>query len=267
MKKSNKHTLQNISKLEGIVSNQSKQTTLAKTDYEKLPKRMKKELKKHRDNFIVASSTTLLINFETIINLQNFIEYLLSIVFNNPSLKVRFSTAPTNTKGFIDYILKDKNFKNYIVYFLMSDAPTNIVGSNIISLLFFYVFKDKKITVSRIKHFVSMYIVKSDLDFEVKSTLNMNQKILLRQIKTGVKEEKIKNQDPSNNIEYNGKNKDFLISNIAENFIKIKYTSNLNGSHRFHKPPVEHTRSGHYRHYKSGKTVWINSSIINRRGA
>jgi len=267
MKKLNKVSLNNVSKLEGMVFNQNKKVAVHIEKYKSLPRSVKKELQKRGNSYIEVSTENLLFDIEIIIELQNFIEHLLSIVFNNPLFKVSFKVSPTNIKDFIHYILKDRNFKNYIIYSLMDEKPKNIIGSNIISLLFFYIFKDKKITVSRIKHFLSMFIVKSGVEFEVKSKLKTNHKILLNQIKTGIRDEREKNLNPANNTEYKRKNKKFSISNIAENFIKIKYTSNLNGSHRFHKSPIEHIRNGHYRHYENGKVVWISSCVINKRCA
>ena len=263
MKKLNLTSLQKLSHLEGLVTHNSKNINVSKTAYKKLSKPERKELQKRRDAYSSVSIGNLYFDIETIIGLQNFILNLLSIVLNYPSLEVSFS-SPDKTDRFIAYILEDKSFKNHIIYSLMNEEPKNIIGSNIISLLFFYIFKDEKMTISKIKHFLSMYIVKSGVNFTVLSNLTTHQKVILNQIKTGIKEEKEKSLNPSNNNGYRKLNKHFSMIDITNNFIKIKYISNLNGKHRSHKSPTEHYRRETIRHYKSGKVVYVKPSIVNR---
>jgi len=266
MKKLNTISSQKLSHLSSLVSNHSKKVDASKTDYKKLPKSKKRELQKRRDLFPISSTKDLFLDIQTIIELQNFLLNLLSIVLDYPSLKVSFS-APDNTKKFIEYILQDRSFKNHIIYSLMNEKPKNIIGSNIISLLFLYIFKDKKMTIVKIKDFLSMYIVKSGVNFEVASSLTSKQKIVLNQLKTGVKEEKLKNQNPLNNSGYRKSSKHFSIIDTTNNFVRIKYISTLNGKHKFHKSPIVHFRRETIRYYKSGKVVHVKSSIVNRGSA
>lgn len=259
----NHTSLKNLSHLAELVSNHSRKTDIAKVEYKKLPKSIKIALQKRRDEYLIVSTQELYINIETIIGLQNFILNLLSISLDIPSLKVSFS-APDNTIKFISYILEDRSFKNHIIYCLMNEEPKNIIGSNIISLLFLYIFKNQKMTITKSKDFLSMYIVKSGVNFKVSSSLTSKQRVILNQLKTGIKEEKEKNQNPSNNIGYQKSFKNFSIIDTTNNFIKIKYISNLNGKHIFHKPPAEHFRKETIRHYKNGKSVYVKSSIVNR---
>lgn len=264
MKKTNNISLKNLSYLEELVSKHSRQTDISKMKYKKLSQSARRKLQKRKDRFCIASTQSLYTNIEAIIGLQNFILNLLTISLDMPSLKVSFS-APDNTRKFISYILEDRSFKNHIIYCLMNEAPDYIIGSNIISLLFLYIFKNQKMTPTKIKDFLSMYIVKSGVNFKISSSLTSKQKIILNQLKTGIKEEKEKNQNPSNNIGYRGKSlKEFSIIDTTSNFIKIKYISNLSGKHRFHKLPKEHFRKETMRYYKSGKVSPVKSCVVNR---
>lgn len=262
-KKSDNISLKNLSHLEELVSKHSRQTDISKMKYKKLSQSARRKLQKRKDRFCIASTQNLYTDIEIKRELQKFILNLLATSLDMSSLLVSFP-APDNTKKFISYILEDRSFKNHIIYSLMNEKPNNIIGSNIISLLFLYIFKNQKITVAKIKDFLSMYIVKSGVNLEVFSSLTSKQRVIFNQIKTGIKEEKEKNQNPSNNIGYKKSYKDFSIIDTTNNFIKIKYTSNLNGKHSSHKSPIEHDRRETIRHYKNGKVVPVKSSVVNR---
>lgn len=46
------------------------------------------------------------------------------------------------------------------------------------------------------------------------------------------------------------------------NYYEKKEKIEWQGGH--HNSPIEHERSGHFRHYKSGKVVWVNSCTVNK---
>jgi hypothetical protein len=203
---------------------------------------------------------------EEIKSLQEFFSLLLGIVLNKREFNIML-LGSLISKEFIQYILKDNEFKNFVIYSLLGEEPKNIIGSNIISLLFLYVFKNKKITIIKIRNFLSLWIVKSKINFLIMENLTNEQKTIIQQLRTGIKEEKQKNLNPLNNIEYKKSNKHFSMLDTVNNFIKIKYTSGLNGSHRFHKSPIEHKRKGYWRHYKDGREIWIEPTFVNKTSA
>ena len=191
MKKSDDISLKYLLLLEKLVSYHSHQIDVSKLAYRKLSQSAKRKLQKQSDRFCIASTQSLYTNTVIKTELQTFIASLLSPILDMSLLKVSFPDASNNTKEFISYILEDRSFKNHIIYSLMNEKPNNIIGSNIISLLFLYIFKNQKMTISRIKDFLSMYIVKSGVNLEVFSSLTSKQRVMLNQIKTGIKEEKI----------------------------------------------------------------------------
>ena len=262
----NNMSIKHFPNLEKIVSNNTLKVENAKEVYRKFPKYKKKSFKKHRDEYISVSTQNLLSDMEKIKSLQEFFSLLLGIVLN----KEEFNTMLLGSlisKEFVQYILKDNEFKNFVIYSLLGEEPKNIIGSNVISLLFLYVFKNKKITIIKIRNFLSLWIVKLKINFLIMENLTNEQKTIIQQLRTGIKEEKQKNLNPLNNIEYKKSNKHFSILDTVTSFIKIKYISGLNGSHRFHKSPDEHEREGHWRHYANGSKTWIPSTTVNKKSA
>ena len=259
---SNEH----IPNLEKIVAEHSQKIVSAQELYKRFPKSQKKAFKKHRDEYISVSTDNLLRDREEIELMNQFFALLLGIVLDKKEFHIMLLSSFISN-NFIQYILKDNHFSNFVLYSLMDKEPKNVIGSNIISLLFLYVFKDKKMTVTQIRNFLSMWIVKSNINFFIPEHLTSNQEAILHQIKTGIKEEKQKNLNPLNNIEYKKSNKYFSILDTVNSFIKIKYISGLNGIHRFHKPPVEHKRKGYWRHYSNGKKTWIAETTVNKKSA
>jgi len=179
------------------------------------------------------------------------------IVLSEKSLKLK------------ELVLQDKQFEKFLIDAATTYIFGGILGLNILSILFAYTFKDKTITLHRIRNFLSWYIVKSKSKIILldPDTLLQKQQNILEQITTGIKYEKEQNFLPLNTLYYRKKQKSFRVEDITNNFIKIKYTSGLKHKHRFHKKPSEHVRSGHYRTYKNGNRVWIPESIINQNVA
>jgi hypothetical protein len=131
---------------------------------------------------------------------------------------------------------------------------------SIVGLYYLTKIKTENITPSKIRNILSYFINEDNVSCWVENETEL-QKSLFNQIKTGVKYEVLK-KETTNNVDYKPRG-NFSLYNYLSNRIRIKYFTNKHGEHLSHKSPVEHTRKGHYRHYKSGKTVWVNQSIIN----
>ena len=255
--------LQILSELEGIVTNHTKHTMKSKKKFKKLSAYDKQQIKSLVKEYSQKSTLDLYLGRQSYSELKNFIPYLLCLVLDKTSIDISLS-IPCNINQFISYIMRDKNFEEFLTYALMNDNSVNSIGSNIISKLFLYIFKDTNPTIPKIKDFLSLYISKSNADIKIHSTLTQEQKDTLNQIKTGVKRIEDKNLNPLNNIGYKKSNKSFSIIDTASNFIKIKYVSNKNNKHDFHKSPREHHRKPTIRHCANGKTVQVKGSIVNR---
>jgi len=262
----NNMSKKHLPSLEKIVADNALKVENSKEIYKRFSKSKKKSFKKHRDEYISVSTQNLLEDMEEMAQIKHFFARLLGIVLNKEKIHMMLSFSLIS-KEFTQYITQDKEFKNFVLYCLMDEEPKNIIGSNIISLLFLYVFKNQKMTVVKIRNFLSMWIVKSKINFLIVENLTAEQNTLIEQLRTGVKEEKQKNLNPLNNIEYKKSNKIFSILNTVGNFVKIKYISGLNNSHRFHKSPIEHERKGYWRHYKDGREIWIEPTIVNKISA
>jgi len=130
-------------------------------------------------------------------------------------------------------------------------------------ILSYFLIFENNITVNKIQN-ISSYILKNNHVINIFSISDKN-KLVLEQLTTGVKYEKLK-EEPFNNIEYKRdyiKSKKFNILDSVQNSIRIKYISKQEFKYRFHKSPIEHERQGHYRILKNGKKIWINKSTIN----
>lgn len=178
-------------------------------------------------------------------------------------------------------LLKDKDFKIFLKQILIMDIiyQKGIKNFNLLEtgsfkhnkdyfgdirtiFLAYFLVKEPIITHNKIINITS-FIFKDSIVINT-SHLTYEEQELLRQIRSGIKYEKVKESTNCNNTtrKYN-KNEKFSILNRAKQTIRIKYTSTKKHKHLFHKSPKEHIRKGHYRYYKSGKKVWIQSSIIN----
>ena len=265
-KSQNNMSNEHFPNLEKIVADNTLKVENAKEVYKRFPKYKKKSFKKHRDEYISVSTQNLLGDMEEMALIKQFFALLLGIVLNKNEFHIML-LGSLISKEFTQYITQDKEFKNFVIYSLLGEEPKNIIGSNIISLLFLYVFKNKKMTVAKIRNFLSIWMVKSKTNFLIPEHLTSEQKILIEQLRTGVKEEKQKNFNPINNSDYKKSNNHFSILDTVDSFVRIKYISGLNGSHRFHKSPDEHEREGHWRHYSNGNKIWIPSTTVNKKSA
>ncbi len=253
----------NLNNIQMVVSHHTKQTMQSKKKFKKLPDFHKLEIQKLVKGYTESSVLDLYLHKKSYSEMKRFIPSLFCVVLDTDELELSLSIS-TNIYQFINFILEDRDFKDYLKYSLMNGNSENIIGSNIISKLFLYIYKDMKITIPKIKDFLSLYISKSGVNLEINSTLTTEQKIILEQIRTGVKYEKEVNQTPANRIGYKKSNKQFSIIDTTNNFIKIKYISNKNNKHSFHKSPKEHYRRGYWRHYKNGNVIWVEPTIINQ---
>jgi len=255
--------MNNLLELQESISNHSQMVNKSKNEYKRLPKSSKKIIGKHINLYFEKVVLNHLKNIVTIAQIQNFIECLLGIVFNNASFKVSFSYS-ANIEKFLKYILKDKQFKNYIPHAIENIPKYNLYHPNLITFLFLYIFQKKTITQIQLKNFLSLVITKADIHFNVLSKLTYEEEIVLEQIKSGIKYQKLKSLNSINNEGYKKNNKYFSILSVVDRYINIKYISNQEHKHRFHKSPKEHYRKPTIRHYKNGKTILIKGFIVNK---
>ena len=200
-------------------------------------------------------------------SVNSIIQKLFAIALNMDYIEAEEYYYGEKYLKFFDECLQDKAFKNFLMYSLQDKIELNDYYELFFEqILFAYMFQDKKLTLVKIKNFLSWYINKVGAVVSPRTNLTNEQKAIFEQIMTGVKYEKEKNMSPANNHNYKKReNKYFSIKNASDNFIKIKYVSNQGHKHRFHRRPIEHTREGHYRFYKNtGKKVWIPPTIINK---
>lgn len=237
----------------------------SKQKYKQLPKNDKKQLQNLTEKFLVSNIMDIMLNDELSTNTKEFCEYMLSLALNIPNSEITIDIEVYKQTKFIVDIMQDKAFKNHLMYSLITGNDGNNIGLDIFAMITSYILKDKKLTIKKIQNLLSWYLAKSGIILKVDSKLTQEQQTILEQITIGIKYEKEKNINPVNRLNYKKKpNKYFSIANITDNFIKIKYISKQDYRHRFHKSPMEHQRQGHYREYKNGNKVWINTSIINQ---
>lgn len=239
--------------------------------FKSLPKRTKKSLTKNAmDKYNNSQKfTDILVNKAeyTIANVNieftSIISDLMSIAIDIDELSL--SLTSVSNYHVRKLLMKDKKFKNFCIYALTTGASDINIGTDILSIFFAYVFQNKKITVEKIKHFLSWYI-KNTHTIVHTSPLKIEQEAVLNQIITGIKYKKEMNlNSAANKNDYKRKeDKSFSIENITDQFIKIKYISKQEYKHRFHKSPKEHIRVGHFKHYQNGNKVWVSETIINR---
>lgn len=182
----------------------------------------------------------------------------------------------------VKHLLKDKEFTIFLKHIIITDLTyqlgikdesldrtTNYILNlkryfgDIRSIFLSYcLIKEKNITNIKIINITS-FILKGCM-IQGEHELTEKQLIILNQIQSGIKYEKIK-ETPLNNLDFNTYNKKlkFDILEKVKTTIKIKYISKQDYKHRFHKSPVEHERKGHYRTYKNGNKVWIQQLTIN----
>lgn len=153
-----------------------------------------------------------------------------------------------------DFDTESEYLKNLRIYF----------GDIRSIFLSYFIVKEQNKTINKIQNITS-FVIKNSRIYGL-SVLSQKQLDLFKQIHTGIKYEKIKQEIQNTNTTYTKKSK-FNILNKVKNTIKIKYISKQDYKHRFHKSPVEHKREGHYRHYKSGKVVWIEQMTVNKEVA
>lgn len=186
----------------------------------------------------------------------------------------------------IETLLKDKEFKIFLKHILFVDfiyqrdkKEHNLFEQEIYQYVkkFFgdirsiflahFLIKEKNITLNKI-HNITSFVCKNAIIQNI-SILKPKQQEIVKQITTGVKYEKNKDDsiNNSNTTRPYNQNETFSILESAKNSIRIRYITNKKHKHTFHKSPKEHTRNAHYRYYKSGKKVWIQSSIINQHNS
>lgn len=242
---------------------------------EKSDKRYFKKLQKRANG--ITNNLSESISF---FNISNDCTYENIFLVNSLQINA-FTTNPISFLKYLDVkeLKKDKTFviflKNIILLDLIYQESINKteVSKYIFELQSFYgdirkvflsyfLLKEKNITLIKFQNITS-YVLKGADFYYSYLTIPKNKQELFQQIITGVKYEKLK-PESVNNIEsrpYNKKEK-FDILQIAKNSIRIKIISNKNGRHQTHASPIPHERKGHYRHYKNGKVVWINSMRV-----
>jgi len=205
-------------------------------------------------------------------------------------LEVDYKVQPTiiessfNNKN-LNKMLKDSSFRRFVELCLFTisfvkykEKELQIVGLNesgiedlkvelrdtfsIFSLYWLLNTKTENITPLKIRNILSYFEREVSPTYIHVFNTTEKQTEFLEQIRTGVKVMKEKNTNPSNNSSYNKKDT-FNVNDFLENRIVIKYITGQNGKHLEHKSPIEHTRKGHYRTLKNGKTIFIESMTIN----
>jgi hypothetical protein len=197
---------------------------------------------------------------------------MLMFVFNASS-----DICITDTNYMIDNkLMEDKSFmifyKKILIYReLVCDNSEltyqlNYYMSDIRSLILMYFFiSENNISETKVLNVLSYFFKNSIIILNEKDMTDENiEKIRL--ITTGTKYEKIKeNKFPTNDpiVRKKSKSKRFDLLQYLSTRIRIKYLSKQDYNHRFHKRPIEHKRSGHYRHNKNGTKTWIKPMVIN----
>jgi len=169
---------------------------------------------------------------------------LFTISFTKYKEKELQQKAGLNESGIDDLKVELRDtFSIFSLYWLLNTKTENITPAKIRSILSFF---EREVSPTDIHVF---NVAKKQTEF-------------LKQIRTGAKQIKEKNTNPINNSSYNKKDT-FSVNDFLENRIVIKYITGQNGKHLEHKSPIEHTRKGHYRTLKNGKTIFIESMTIN----
>lgn len=138
---------------------------------------------------------------------------------------------------------------------------TNLLTSNTSILFTYFLNVEKNITVEKVKSFFSKVFDWSVTSVDFHVPLNEEQERIMEEIRTGIKYKKLK-KEPSRNNESYTKSDKFNVTDFLKNNIKIKYVSAKEYKHIHHKSPIQHMRTGHWRHYSSGKKVWIETMVI-----
>ncbi|MEA2017834.1 MAG: hypothetical protein U9N59_05240 [Campylobacterota bacterium] len=250
---------------------------------ERLNKKAIKSLRKKTDKKLVTLKNNGYF-FDQVPSMFNQPELTTLFLYESLNLLKTFNITTVNIiyLEFLDLniLFKDKDFLIFLKYIMLADEIYNLKKedssfdtqteylsnlkrffSDIRSIFLSYcLVKEKSLTKLKIQNITSFVMNNSKIIGLPE--LSKKQISIFNQIKTGVKYEKIKNDSVNMNITYS-KPKRFNLLEKVKRSIKIKYISNQEYKHRFHKSPIEHERKGHYRYYKSGKKVWVNQTIIN----
>jgi len=124
----------------------------------------------------------------------------------------------------------------------------------------YFFLNERHINETKVLNMLSFFFKNSKIILNENDRTEENKE-KIRLITTGIKYTKEKtNSDiiKDKKISHKNKSKKFDLLQYLSRRITIKY---VNKGPR--KRPVEHHRKGHYRHYKNGRVVWIQDSIIN----
>ena len=176
--------------------------------------------------------------------------------------------------------LKDKNFKIFyrklLIVLAYNDECKDFIdlfndttrdNLHLISsiegiVLTYFISQEKNITKLKMMSFYSKIINWNLSSISFSILLNQEQELTLNQIKTGIKYLKEKEDTTRENSKYSKSNCQYNLLDDMKNNITVKYVTNKDYKHLHHKSPIQHTRKGHFRHYKNNKTVWVESMIV-----
>lgn len=245
-----------------------------------LPKHMYKDITKLVNKTLKnVNCNTTFFNYDINPNIPNLFIRGLGVSIGSDELNIN----QLDLKEFnLKLLLQDKEFYNYfknIVFQVTTHRYMNfkLQGINerdvfeetdgfpyyykdVKSIVISYFFlTEKNVTTKKLRNVMSIFLKDGDIDIV---NLSDRETQILEQLRTGIKYKKEKDRS-SNNSSYRERTKKFNFLQYVSTRIVVKYISNKEYKHRFHKSPIEHERSGHWRHYSSGKKIWINNTIIN----
>lgn len=124
----------------------------------------------------------------------------------------------------------------------------------------YYFLKEENMTLKKLHRLMSIFFKGGTIDIINPSD---RSSLLTEQMLTGIKYKKEKDRSSNNTSFGRVKSKKFDFLQYVSSRIVVKYITNQDYKHRFHKQPVEHDRTGFWRCYKDGKRVWVRSTIVN----
>jgi hypothetical protein len=179
----------------------------------------------------------------------------------------------------VEILLKDKSFTIFLKNILITDYIYNFnkqsgnfnteieyiknlrifFGDIRTIVLSYFLLNEENITNTKIKN-ITAYILKDSKVFN-NCILSEKQQIILNQLMTNIKYEKVKESINNTNHRIYTKSNKFSILDRVKNSIKIKYITPKN---KIRKITKEHLRTGFLRTYKDGHQVWISETIVNK---
>ena len=129
------------------------------------------------------------------------------------------------------------------------------------ALFVYFMSKIKIISADKIQSFFSKVFDWKTFDISFSVALSFEQELIMNEIKTGIRQEVIK-QDPIRINNHYFKTAKYDVVQDLLNNIKIKYVSEKEYKHLHHKSPIQHIRKGHWRTLSNCKKIWIEEMVV-----